>query len=290
MDKEYIIFCDESDKKGKFNSNFYGGVMVGSSQYQRITDKLEKLKEQNHLFGEIKWEKVTEQYLDKYISMINAFFDEMENGHIKIRIMFRPNAYEYRSNSTEKQRDPYFLLYYQFIKHGFGLDKLSEEDDVFNLRLYFDTFPDRREKSREFVNFLLTLPDSKAYKNCRFTLSADNIAEVDSKNHVILQCLDIILGSMSFRLNEKHLEKPPDKYQRGRRTIAKEKLYKNILNRIRRIHPGFNIGQSTSLHGDSRKTWTDPYQHWRFIPKDHEVRREYIKNGNGNKKNPTSST
>ncbi len=32
-DREYIIFCDESDKKGRFYSNFYGGVMVGLSQY-----------------------------------------------------------------------------------------------------------------------------------------------------------------------------------------------------------------------------------------------------------------
>ena len=25
-EKEYIIFCDESDKRGKYYSNFYGGV------------------------------------------------------------------------------------------------------------------------------------------------------------------------------------------------------------------------------------------------------------------------
>ena len=30
-DKEYIIFCDESDVAGKYYSNFYGGVLVGSA-------------------------------------------------------------------------------------------------------------------------------------------------------------------------------------------------------------------------------------------------------------------
>jgi hypothetical protein len=30
-EKEYIIFCDESDASGKYYSNFYGGVLVGSS-------------------------------------------------------------------------------------------------------------------------------------------------------------------------------------------------------------------------------------------------------------------
>lgn len=39
-DKEYIIFCDESDVAGKYYSNFYGGVLVGSSQYDRVTSVL----------------------------------------------------------------------------------------------------------------------------------------------------------------------------------------------------------------------------------------------------------
>ncbi len=30
-EKEYLIFCDESDTVGAYYSNFYGGVMVGSS-------------------------------------------------------------------------------------------------------------------------------------------------------------------------------------------------------------------------------------------------------------------
>ena len=44
-DREYIIFCDESDKKGSFYSNFYGGVLVGVSNYQKITERLDHKKE-----------------------------------------------------------------------------------------------------------------------------------------------------------------------------------------------------------------------------------------------------
>ena len=44
FDKEYILFCDESDKYGKYYSNFYGGVIVGSQHYQRITDPCSMLK------------------------------------------------------------------------------------------------------------------------------------------------------------------------------------------------------------------------------------------------------
>ena len=69
-----------------------------------------------------------------------------------------------------------------------------------------------------------------------------HIGEVRSHDHVLLQCVDVILGAMFFRLNRLHLQIPAGASRRGKRTIAKEKLYKYILSEIRTIHPGFNIG------------------------------------------------
>jgi hypothetical protein len=60
-EKEYIIFCDESEKEGKYYSNFYGGLLVGASQYESITKRLNAVKQELNLFGEVKWEKVTER-------------------------------------------------------------------------------------------------------------------------------------------------------------------------------------------------------------------------------------
>ena len=53
LDKEYILFCDESDRKGRFYSDFYGGVLVGSSQYGRIAARLESLKAELNLGKEV---------------------------------------------------------------------------------------------------------------------------------------------------------------------------------------------------------------------------------------------
>jgi hypothetical protein len=93
VDKEYIIFCDESESRGRFFSNFYGGVMVGSSQYDRITQQLNAEKQQLNLFGEVKWSKVSEQYLTKYQKLVKVFFEEIHAGHLKVRIMFRQNIH-----------------------------------------------------------------------------------------------------------------------------------------------------------------------------------------------------
>jgi hypothetical protein len=264
-EKEYILFCDESDKRGKYYSNFYGGVMVGASQYQRITKKLNNKKVELHFFGEVKWEKVTERYLEKYQQLIQTFFEEVSRGQLRVRIMFRQNAHRPQGLTHEQVDLEYFLLYYQFIKHAYGLEYATEP---IRLRLYFDTFPDTEEKSEQFKGFLLGLTKTKKWQ--AIDIKREDITEVRCHDHVLLQCLDIVLGAMTFRLNDKHKEKPTGAPRRGKRTIAKEKLYKTILAEIRKIHPGFNVGVSTRTYNNPRRHWEDSYLHWCFIP-DHAI-------------------
>ncbi len=93
MKEEYIVYCDESAKKGKYFGNFYGGAIVNAKQINKLNTILNKKKEYLNLFGEIKWSKVTESYLDKYIEIIDLFFNYIKTSNIKIRIMFKPVCY-----------------------------------------------------------------------------------------------------------------------------------------------------------------------------------------------------
>ena len=93
---------------------------------------------------------------------------------------------------------------------------------------------------------------------------------------MILQCLDVLLGAMEFRLNEKHKIIPDGKRRRGKRTIAKHKLYKFINRRIREIYPNFNVGESTGLKGDNTNRWKHPYRHWKFRPIRKQINKEYL--------------
>ena len=81
---------------------------------------------------------------------------------------------------------------------------------------------------------------------------------------MVLQCIDIILSTINFKLNNMDKEKLPDSNRRDKRTIAKEKLYKNILKNIKEIYPNFNIGISTSTRGEYKNNWKNPYRHWHF--------------------------
>jgi len=288
-EKEYIIFCDESDGHGKYYSNFYGGLIVGSSHYDRITQKLNDKKNELNFFGEVKWQKVTERYLEKYEALIKCFFQEVRLGNVKVRIMFSQNAHQAQGLTSEDHEMGYFKLYYQFIKHAFGLAFIEPQLEGTNLRLYFDQFPDTKEKVEQFKGYLLGLNSNSNFRRAGLNLSKENITEVRSHEHALLQCLDIVLGAICFRLNDKHKDKEAGKYRRGKRTVAKEKLYKTILKEIRETRTYFNIGESTGNDGFIENRWHYVYSHWKFQARE-TIFIEGATKGGQKKKRPTFPT
>lgn len=267
-EKEYVLYCDESVSDGAYYSNFYGGVLVGGSNVQAISKRLEACKAAQNLLGEVKWQKVTDNYLGKYVALMDAFFDEVAAGRLKVRIMFRQNARKPRGLTPMQVEQAYFILYYQFIKHAFGFGFMPAHVGPVGLRAYFDQFPDTGEQVARFKGYMLGLNASPAFRRGRLTIASEKLTEVRSHEHVLLQCLDVVLGAMAFRLNDLHKAIPAGARRRGKRTVAKEKLYKHILGRIRALYPNFNIGITTG--GGPPGRWEQPYRHWAFVPKDHE--------------------
>lgn len=270
MSQEYIIYCDESIDNGRYFSNFYGGVLVRSSDLNQVQKVLLDRKTELNLLKEAKWSKVTDQYLSKYLGLMETFFALVEVDKVKTRIMFTQNSIVAKSLRSEQLENEYFLLYYQFVKHAFGLQYSNSTNSPIQVRLYFDDLPDTREKVANFKVYIAGLNRFRQFEDANIKIPLDQIAEVNSHDHPVLQCLDVVLGSMQFRLNDKHKENPEGSRVRGKRTIAKEKLYVYINQRIRKIYPNFNIGISTA-RSDVRNTWLHPYRHWLFKPKEHEI-------------------
>ena len=75
MQMQYIIYCDESEKNGKFFGNFYGGALVRSIHFHEVKDALAAKKVELGFSGEVKWQKVTANYLEKYMELMKCFFD-----------------------------------------------------------------------------------------------------------------------------------------------------------------------------------------------------------------------
>ena len=57
--------------------------------YEPRKELSEEKKQELNLFGEIKWTKVTANYLNKYLEMMDLYFKFIKEGKIKVRIMFQ---------------------------------------------------------------------------------------------------------------------------------------------------------------------------------------------------------
>lgn len=171
----------------------------------------------------------------------------------------------------------YFRLYFQFIKHAFGLRYHPLAQHPVKLKIFFDEFPETKAAIKKFKGHILNLKDDYHIKRSGLTIRANDITEVRSHDHVLAQCLDIVLGAMAFRLNDKHKQIPIGQGRRGKKTIAKEKLYKAILRDIGKIRSGFNVGVSTGSDGDPANRWHAPYRHWNFVPSEMEYQEKLTK-------------
>jgi len=271
--RQYIIYCDESDKKGQFYTNFYGGALIRASDREALEGLLNSKKQELNLGKELKWQRVSSNYLE----FISYYFDFVQTGRIKVRIMFKQKLYIATGLTKEQIDDEYLRLYYQFIKHSFGI-KYSNPNalDRVYFTLLIDDMPDNKEKISQFKEKISSIPETPGMRGNQLYIPYDQISEIDSDNHIILQGLDIILGAMCSRLNNKFLIKPEGKHRRGKRTIARDKLYKHINSKIREIYPGFNVGISTGTPSGLSDRWTHPYRHWRFVPTNHIKDPSYV--------------
>lgn len=261
------IWLDESDRHGEFYSNFYGGILVPSLYYREVLERMRLIVEEVEIHDEIKWQKVNEYHYEKYIRLVDELFDLAKEDKLKIRIFFRHNQYAPSRLTPEERKADYPMLYYQFIKYAFGLT-YAEKGELDSLTLYLDEIPLRQSDRDEFISHIRGLAKDPVLKKLGLKIADDGIVEVNSKHHLPLQFMDVILGAICFKLNEKDKLKSEGDNKIGKRTLFKLKLYKHISSRIREIYPNFNIGVTTPIRTPS-DSWHQVYRHWSFIPKYH---------------------
>jgi hypothetical protein len=240
---QLIIYCDESTQKGRFYSDFYGGAILDA----RYKDSLEQrlLAAKGKCQGEMKWEKISEYNEADYMLFVDEIMNIVRDGFMKIRIMFTQNINVSKHLSDDATK--YGKLYYQFVKHAFGLRYCNPGNLLnYNITIYLDEFPHAPQKLDAFKTHMSALSELSFLKSARVVIKKENIADVVSKKHVVLQAVDVVLGAMQFRLNNKHRDIPAGQKRRGKRTRAKERVYRHINAKIRDIYPKFNIGLSTA--------------------------------------------
>ncbi len=266
--KEFVLYCDEGEKRGKKYSDFYGGLLVHSGKIEEINQRLNVVKKLHfHNDGEIKGTGISKHYADKYIAFLSEVFAMMREDLFKIRIMFTDNRHLKPQLSSDDNKTGYFKLYYQFIKHAFGFRYYPRTTYPVLLKIYLDYLPDQSHRKADFRHHLHRLMNTNTFIESGIMIEEQHIAEICSKKHILSQALDVILHLIEFRLNEKHLVLQPETNKKSGKSKAKLKVYKYMLKEIQTIYPRFNIGITTGRRLGVQSYWIDEYRHWIFESK-----------------------
>lgn len=261
----YIIVCDESTKKGNNYSFFFGGAMIQEKYYNDINDKLRTFRDSLGL-KEIKRSNIDETNAERYIKVLDYFFEFVYENKINVRVMFSDN--EYLNKRAFSRNDITFnKFYYFFIRYAFNLFYLPTN---IKLRIIFDELPDKKSVNDNFKNHLINHLSAETVPHQLSTVKINNesIHEVDSKKHLILQCCDVIMGLIDFFLNE-YISK---NYLDSKRSRGRAIVLERLLTHIYRSDPNFNL-LITTPYLLGTKGCLIKYAHYLYKPKSRKLKK-----------------
>lgn len=192
METKYI-FCDESrqdllaSKKSITETNEYiciGGIMIPAHKLDQVKADILELRKKYNVYGELKWGTVTRGKLDFYLDIIKYFFndDDMDFRTIVIDAAKINND---KFNNSDQELG-YYKFYYELLNHWIKRDTFY--------RIYTDQKTNcdasRLRELRRIVNI-----------SCHRTEPVLSIQAINSKESVILQIENILMGAVGYKYN-----------------------------------------------------------------------------------------
>ncbi len=186
------LYCDESRQDLFYNKNvisdtnkyiFIGGVMINRNDRIEIKNKINDLKRKYNLNikTELKWNRVTERYLNLYKDMIDLYISYNINFRT-ICIDSSKIDLKYHNDSAELG---FYKFYYQLLNNWISSDlKYTIYTDI---KTYSDP---------NVLNDLKRCLNNKNHPN-----SIEKVYAIESHESVFLQLEDILMGATSYKMN-----------------------------------------------------------------------------------------
>jgi len=185
------VYCDEaypdlfSSTKPQAKFMILGSLWLQTDSRKGYKQAIHDLRDRYLIGGEFKWRKVTPSKIDFYKPLISWFYDQKDN------LRFRCIAIDYSQVDLMKFHDNdqelgFYKFYYQMIHHWIH---------DFNEYAMFCDFKSNRRRDR-----LNVLQQCLAHSNLSATIKI--VQAVRSKESVLIQLTDLLIGIVSARLNQ----------------------------------------------------------------------------------------
>jgi len=185
----FDVYCDENFPD-LFTSEhplarymMIGSVWIPVELRREVKTKVADIREAHNTWGEIKWTKVIPQKWNFYSELIKLFFSYGTEMRFRCIAIDRVAYYADRNNGDNELG--FYKFYYQMLHHWIF--------DHNNYTIFCDT------KLNRDKNRLKVLQRCLAYANINSTIA--RVQSLPSKELVLMQLCDLLLGAASSRLN-----------------------------------------------------------------------------------------
>ncbi|WP_041767768.1 DUF3800 domain-containing protein [Pseudovibrio sp. FO-BEG1] len=190
----YEIYCDETmpdllqSQKSQFRFLLIGGLWVASDHRERIKLDVTGLRKKYSVWGEMKWRKISPANRDFYFELVNLFHSY--NSNIRFRCIVidssKVDAELFHDGDDELG---FYKFYYQLIHHWI----LRREK--------YSIFCDLKtnKSNRRLVDLRTCLVNANKESEIA------NVQSLRSKEVVLLQLVDVLLGAVQSRYNNSEI-------------------------------------------------------------------------------------
>lgn len=203
----YHIFSDESNTTtGDFL--VIGGIIIPASHEQSIVQEMRDKTASLGLYKEIAWGSLSNSNMERYFELFKYLFKLIDEGKICLKMIIVPKKDYDNKKYYNFKESPFYKMYFQLLYH-----KFCKTWYKYNKESLFKIFPDEKSSNQSLL-------DLKIYLNnyIRNHLNAEGlvleIIPQVSKNSIIIQMVDLIIGCYANYANGLYLKPESSKAKR----------------------------------------------------------------------------
>lgn len=187
---DYEVYCDEAFPDlftSKHSSKKFltiGALWLEKSMRTDIKEKINEIRKKHNAWGEIKWNKISQSKLDFYFDLVDLF---MSYGYdLRFRcIVIDSSAVDLKLHHNNDGELGFYKFYYQLLHHWIL--------DFNTYSIFCDT---KTNKDPERIKIL-----HRCLKSSNLSSEILNVQALPSKEVVLIQLSDFLLGMASARMN-----------------------------------------------------------------------------------------
>src|SRR5260370_20558605 len=114
------IYCDESRQSDE-RFMVLGGIIIPEASIEIVRDTMRKYRDTEHMHAELKWTKVTNQKIAKYMTFVDYFFALNNKNKVHFHSMiFDSHEFDHHKFNAGDKDLGYYKFLYQLLLNCFG--------------------------------------------------------------------------------------------------------------------------------------------------------------------------